>query len=363
MSRSTSVLGLDIGSAQIKAVHLERRRGSWSLQGAGMVPTPPDSVNGGLITDTLQVADAVKQLLREYRLPAVDTIAAVSGSPVTVRAVKIPDMPVAALKKSIRFEAAKYLPAIDDSVVEFELLGKSGAPPQMDVLLVAAPREMVSGRVVVLEHAGLEPVAVDVEAFALVRLLEAANLIPGPGQGLAVVNIGATFTDLNILVGKEIAVTRSIPLGGNALTSTLASVLNASPEEAEARKRQVSLAVRNDGPFDYNTEDDGTAAMTRAITPFLDEIIRELRRSVNFFQSQAAEAGHTISVDQLLLTGGTARLEGAVDYMSDRLGMGVALLDPFSGQGPLAGKGGGNPMLEHGSELGVAIGLALKEYE
>src|SRR5688500_3539981 len=106
---NTSVVGLDIGSKQIKAVHLERRRQHWSLVNAGIIATPPDSVQDGVILDINKVTEAVRALYKENRIPATDTIAAVSGSHVLVRSIKIPDMNMTTLKRSIRFEAAKHI--------------------------------------------------------------------------------------------------------------------------------------------------------------------------------------------------------------------------------------------------------------
>jgi len=361
---NSSVIGLDIGSSQIKAVLLERRRQHWSLTNAGVIATPPESVQDGVILDIPRVTEAIRQLFRDNRLPATDTVAAVSGSHVLVRPIKVPEMNMNTLKRSIRFEAAKHMDqgtsgvSIENSVVEFEVLGKGGQPPQLDLLLVVAPNPMVNGRVSVIEGAGLEPVAVDHEAFALVRAMEAAGMTPPAGQAAVVMNLGATYTDLNIVVGKEVAAPRSIPIGGNALTTSLASVMNVPPEEAEERKLHVDITPsRGDDGGGYMTNLDPARQVT---VPFVDELIRELRRSVLYFQSQAAEAGMSITVDHLVLAGGGTRLGGLPEYLRERLGMQVSILDP------LALNGGAGPatshVREHGPELAVALGLALKEY-
>jgi type IV pilus assembly protein PilM len=362
---SSNVVGLDIGSNQIKAVHLARSRNQWSLVSAGIVPTPPESVQDGVILDIPRVTEAVRQLFREARVPGnADTVAAVSGSHVLVRSIKVPDMNAATLKRSIRFEAAKHVDqgtsgvSIDNSAVEFEILGRGGQPAQLDVLLVVAPLPMVNGRVAVMESAGAEPVAVDVEAFALHRAMEAANLMPPPGQAVAVMNMGATYTDLNIIVGNEVVVTRSIPIGGNALTSSVASVMNVPVEEAEQHKKHIDIAPDHSAhsmEFGVMSVPDPAKQVT---LPFVDELVRELRRSILYFQSQAAEAGLSVSVDQVILAGGGTQLGGLPDYLGERLGMDVAILDPFAGRnradvGEWAGRG---------AELAVAAGLALKEY-
>jgi type IV pilus assembly protein PilM len=360
---SPNVVGLDIGSGQIKAVHLARRRNTWSLENAAIGPTPPDSVQDGVILDIPRVTDAVKQLFRDHKFPptGLDTVAAVSGSHVHYRLITMPEMSESTLRKTIRFEAAKHIDqgktgvSLDNSAIECDILGKSGDPPHLDVLLVVAPMAMVSGRVSVIEGAGLEPVAVDHEAVALLRAMEAASLMPSPGQSTVVMNMGATYTDLNIVHGKDVTVTRSIPIGGNAITNSLASTLNISMEEAELHKRSTSVVAG----YDEEPGTMGAADIIRQVTlPIIDELIRELRRSVIFFQSQAAEAGVNVAVEQLVLAGGAALLPGLADYLRERLGMTVTNLDPFAGHRDAAAA----RLQGRGIELAVATGLALKEY-
>lgn len=360
----SSVIGLDIGSQQIKAVHVERRRREWSILSAGIVPTPPDAVQDGVILSPPLVAEAVRQLLRDARMPPVDTIAAVSGTHVLVRSIRVPDMNAAALKRSIRFEAAKHVDqgstgiSIDNCAVEYEVRGKVGTPPQLDVLLVVAPQPMVTGRVSVIEGAGLEAVAVDVEAFALLRALDAAGWLPGENQAVVVCDMGATYTDVNIVVGNQVAVTRSIPIGGNSLTATLASVLNVPAEEAEEHKR--FMEVGGDEANHAAAVGMETPNMARqVVVPFLDELIRELRRSVIYFQSQAAEAGMSVAVEQVVLAGGGAQLAGLAEYLQDRLGMEIRCLDPLAMHPDSAAA---VQWQGHGAEFAVATGLALKEY-
>jgi type IV pilus assembly protein PilM len=357
---NSNVVGLDIGSGQIKAVHLEfrRNRSQWSLVTAAVAPTPPDSVQDGVILDIPKVTETVRQMFRENKFPAnADTVAAVSGSHVHYRLITMPEMSETTLKKTIRFEAAKHIDqgktgvSLDNSAIECDIVGKGGEPPHMDVLLVVAPMAMVSNRVTVMEGAGLEPVAVDHEAFALLRAMESSNLMPPPGQSCVVMNMGATYTDLNIIHGSDVTVTRSIPIGGNALTTSLASALNTTMEEAEWQKRRINLM--NDAL------QDGAPDVARQVTlPIIDELIRELRRSVIFFQSQAAEAGVNVAVEQLVLAGGASQLQGLPEYLRERLGMSVATLDPLTASSSVRSE-----MSDRGPELAVAVGLALKDYD
>jgi len=377
MLRGSSVIGLDIGSQQIKAVYLERKRGAWQLMAAGVQPTPPESVQEGIVTQKHEVASAIQGLLRRCNMPACDAIGAISGATVSVRQVKVPDMPEASLKKSIRFEAAKYLPSVQDSALEYAVLGKSGDPLQLDLLLVAAPLDMVNSRVEAMELAGLEPIAIDIEAFALVRAIAATDAGVSPDEPIGVVNIGATFTDVNIIYGDALAVTRSIPIGGNALTQSIASAANVTPDEAEHLKRLIDVSWPDarfaDGPLPGGwmgqpTQLDEVPGLRQALQvtyPFLEEILRDVRRSVNFFQTQFPETNLESGISRLIVTGGTARLTGLASYLEAKLSLPVTVLDLFSDVQHLGGVQIAPSILEDlqtsSIDLSVATGLALKD--
>lgn len=377
MLRGSSVIGLDIGSQQIKAVYLERKRGAWQLAAAGVQPTPPEAVQEGIITQKHEVAAAIQGLLRRCNMPTCDAIGAISGATVSVRQVKVPDMPEASLKKSIRFEAAKYLPSVQDSALEYAVLGKSGDPPQLDLLLVAAPLDMVNSRVETMELAGLEPIAMDIEAFALVRAIAAQMDGIRPDEPVAVVNIGATFTDVNIIYDDALAVTRSIPIGGNALTQSIASAANVTPDEAEQLKRLVDVSWPDarfaDGPLPGGwmgqptplEEVPGLRQALQVTYPFLEEILRDVRRSVNFFQTQFPEVAYESGVSRLILTGGTARLTGLASFLEAKLNIPVTVLDLFSDATHLGGVQIAPSIMDElqscSIDLSVATGLALKD--
>jgi type IV pilus assembly protein PilM len=383
--RSRSIIGLDIGSHHIKAIYLERRRGGWTVTAAGVAPTPPESVAEGIVHEPLRVAEAVSALLRERNIPPGEAVAAISGSTVTVRQIRMPNVPTNALGKAVRFEAAKYLPSVQESAVEYAVLGKSGEPLQLDVLLVAAPNEMVNSRMQAMELAGLDPVAVDIEAFALLRSLAAAGF--DLSEPMAVLNMGAAFTDFHILYDENIALTRSIPMGGAMLTQAIVSASNVTAEEAEALKEELDLqpappgsgvhafrpsGVQEDGSEDPNAltpecpnASPGLDMAMQVTMPFLDEILREVRRSLNFYHSQFPEGASQANVTRLLLCGGTARMRGLAGFLEERLSVPVAVLDLFNATGHLAGVDVEGPTRDwlrgRSADLAIATGLALKE--
>jgi len=251
-----SVIGLDLGSYAIKAVQVEPTRTGWRLLQIAQCPTPADAIRDGVIVQPHEVAEAIKRLLRENAFRASAAITAIAGASVIVRQVTLPKMTEAMLRKTIRYEASKYVStSIEDSYVGFEILGDMEHVPaegeqeentekQMQVLLVVAPREMVDAQIRTMELAGLEALAIEVEAFALYRALFEINKVAIAkleGHPAAIIDIGASYTNLYIASGDGFFLTRNIPIAGDAFTQTTQNVLRCSWAEAERFKRTVDF--------------------------------------------------------------------------------------------------------------------------
>ena len=354
-----TLIGLDIGSAYLKAVQVEPARGRLKVARAAQHKTPADAVRDGIVVDKAAVGDALRQMLKSAGISATGAVTAVSGPTVTVRHIKLPKMPEAALKKSARYEASKYISAnVEDSAIEFDILGPCPeAEDQMNVMLVAAPREMVESRVAAVEMAGLEAVGVDVESFALQRALVDCNVHAfGDGGMRALVDMGAAHTEVTILNGTAFALTRSIPIAGDSFTNVFKSHLRCGQEEAERHKAAVDLLLLLDGS---GPAEDLEGA--RLLQPMLDELLREIRRSIHYYQSQLPEGSERAALQEIILSGGTAQMRGIPEYMKARLGTEVTRGNAFS-----------NPFFETHAEsegflqeqhprLMIGLGLAAKD--
>lgn len=350
-------IGIDIGSNSIKVVCIEPTRQGPRLSQVAICPTPPNAVKEGVVTDPAEVANAIQFALRSAGIKAPTAATAIAGAGVIVRNVKVPKMGEDALRKSIRFEAGKFISSsIDDSIVEFDIVGDADEEGQVNVVVVAAPRAMVETKVAAIEQAGLEPVSVDVEAFAFLRAFQSRpdSVIPSEGT-IALLDMGASHTEINLVTNGEVALTRTIPIAGNNLSLAVRNACACTDEEAEALKCAVNLQdlLR---PSDEPRDDTAL----KAVQPLVDELLREIRRSINYHQSQLPE-GSEAAVDTLLLTGGTARLKGLVDYTRSRLNMTAVI-----GSTVLSSMYDFSSASEGVSEddvplLAVGIGLALKE--
>ena len=205
---------------------------------------------------------------------------------------------------------------MEDSIVEFEILGDAEEPGNMNVMLVAAPREMIESRVSALETAGLEPLVIDIEAFALIRsLVEFSSTDRYLHQTVALVDMGASHTDVNVISRGEFALTRNIPIAGVSFTNAIRSLAGATFEEAEQMKLEMARGV----PLDQISAAQAENRSWKVVQPLLDEMIREIRRSINYYHSQFPEGNVDSFVSKVVLTGGSARMPGMDAYISAKL--------------------------------------------
>jgi len=364
---STSVsIGLDIGSSAIKLVQLQETKSGVALHKAGSAPTPREAVKAGVVTDPLSVAKAIQSLLEALQVDGGQVTAGVAGPTVVVREVPLPVMSDRQLRKSIQWEARNYISfPVEDSVVEFQVTDRPavGEGTQMRVMLVAAPRDMVDSQVEAVEVAGLDPVAVEIQPFAMMRGILAANGSHlGEGETTAVLGMGAAYTDITIMKDGAFVLTRMIPIAGDAFTEAIKNALDIDTEEANQLKETAMQVVSSEE--ERATLDPAAQQASRAIEPLLDEIIREVRRSLAYhdYQQQAPDAGSgDLGVSRILLSGGSAKLPRINEYFMSQLGVPVEVVSIF-GNGQLRAHGVNQEYLQsHAPTLLVGAGLALRE--
>ncbi len=357
-----TLIGLDIGSANLKAVQVEAHRDSFRVVRAAQQKTPPGAVRDGVILDRDAVAGGIRQMLKTAGISGTGAVMAVAGPTVVVRQITLPKMTDAALRKSARYEASKYISAnIDDSAIAFDILGPVEDDPNlMNVMLIAAPRDMVDSRIEVVERTGLEAVSIDIEAFALQRSLVDCNRTQyNDGALRAFIDMGASHTEVTLLIGTQFGLTRSINISGDTFTDAIKNQLRLDVGEAERRKTEVDLGyLLNPG----SAPDTQSVEAPRAIQSVLDELLREVRRSINFYQSQQPETADPKPLAEILLSGGNSQLGGLAPYMTARLGTEVRLADVFDSTSFEAAPEAEVWLREQSPRLAIAAGLAVKEH-
>ncbi len=366
LSPGSVSIGLDVGSSAIKLVQLQEVKGAVALRKAGSAPTPPEAVKGGVIVDPPAVAKAIRSLLDALQVDSAAVVAGIAGPTVAVREVPLPAMSERQLRKSIEWEARNYISfPVEDSVVEFEVLERpeKGSGGQMKVMLVAAPRDMVDSQVEAIELAGLEALAVEIQPFAAMRSLLTGNgEQAGEGETLALLGIGASYTEITIIKDGDFVLSRMIPIAGNAFTEAIKNALEVDFEEANRLKETAMQVVTSEE--ERATLDPAAQQASRALEPLLDELIREVRRSLAYhdYQQQSPEAGAgELGVNGILLSGGSAKLPNIATYFQAQLGVPVDVVNVFL-PGRLQAHGVNRDYLRsHAPTLLVGAGLALRE--
>jgi type IV pilus assembly protein PilM len=237
-------VGLDIGSNQIKAVEMRRSGTGLQVAALGVAPTPQAAYENGVIVDAQVLGQAVKKLLREAGISARQCVSSVSGQAVVVRVIEVPRMSVTELAETMKWEVQRQIPfPADEVIVDYQPIERPGDAADgqnMDVLLAVAQQDMIDRHVSMLFAAGLKPLAIDVEPMAAARcLLDFGAGISAPGHAVAVVNIGASNTDICIFRDKLPAFNRTLPLAGDNLTHAIATALQVDLESAEKYKREL----------------------------------------------------------------------------------------------------------------------------
>src|SRR5574337_329225 len=314
MRSQKKLVGLDIGASSIKAVQLERAHNVYRLVEFGIVPIHPETIIDGMIMDADAVSSAIRQIFSEHQIGVKEVAFAVSGHSVIVKKIKIPKMKKAELREGIAWEAEQHIPSsIEEVNHDFQILREVGPGDQeMDVLLVAVKKDTLNTYVAAISAAGLQAVVADVDVFAIENAFTMSET-PRPGEVVALVNIGAATTNINILDGGISDFTRDSSLGGNRHTESLQKSLGVSFEQAEAVKRGE--------PVDGHRLEDAKSAIEMANS----ELAGEIRRSFEFYYSTS----RSDTIHRVVLSGGCALLPDLAPCLSHALDLPVELANPF----------------------------------
>jgi len=347
-----SVVGLDIGSSTVKAVEIANKgRGKgFELRSLGIASLPNEAIVQGAFLNSSAIVDAIREAVEVGRVKGKDVAVAVSGHSVIVKKVSLPAMTREELADQIQWEAEQYIPFdVNEVHVDFQILDTSEGEGQMDVLLVAAKRDLVDDYVQVITEAGLSPAAVDIAAFAVENAYE-MNYQATDGQVVALVNIGAQVVNINVVQNGVPAFTRDITTGGNLYTEEIQKALSVSFDEAER--------IKFGGTGTDQSQEVVPREVEQAIRSVTDTVIGEIARSLDFFTATSSDA----RIGKVLLAGGGSRIPGLEVAFHERSGLEVELMNPLARM--LPSKGFDHEYLDRvGSSLGVAIGLAARKVE
>jgi len=344
--KKADVVGLDIGSNSVKIIQLAPTKKGWKLLSLGMSQLPPEAIVDGSIIDSMTVISVVKELVAKQGIKVKNCVSALTGHAVIIKKVNLPAMTDAELAESIQWEAEQYIPfPITDVNIDFQILGADAeGRGQMEVMLVAVKKDVINDYTNVIKEAGLVPVIVDVDSFALENMFE-MNYSIAPNENIAIVNIGATVTGINVLRGGITIFTRAIPLGGNQFTEEIQKALGISFKDAETLKLGSSVS---------GIDAEG---VSRVIEQVSGNVALEVKRSIDFFLGGAPG----MFISKIYLSGGGTKTKGFPAIIQERTAIPVEMLNPFATVECNPKQFAPNYIKEIAPHFGVGVGLAIRK--
>jgi len=326
----TRPVGIDIGSHSIKLIELQEKKAQLELVRVASKQITADDLKSGL----RELIGADKSSVKHANL-------SLSGPPVIVRYIDMPAMKKGELKSAMKFEAEKYVPFdIKDAIVDCAVLDKSPAGNTNRVLLVAAKKERVNYYMDLFKEFGIEINAIDVDAAALLNAFQSTGLEKKQDATYAVLNIGARFSNVNVVTKTYPYFTRDILWGGADVTNRIKDSMGLGLDEAEALKRNPGGKKDNVG---------------NAIVPTLEKFVSEIKMSFDYFESQFGRG-----IERLYISGGSSYLFNIRDYLKEGFGIDVIMWNPFEGIN-MPDATTAKTVEDTASQFAVAVGLALRK--
>src|SRR4249920_806899 len=311
--KKQSLVGLDIGSHTIKAVELEpmANRG-YKMTHWGISAPLAEAIVDGEIMDRQLVTDAISNLLESRGIKARNVVAAVSGRAVIVKKITMNKLSPEDAEQAVYWEAEQHVPYdINDVSLDFEILGAApNDPQQMQVLLVAAKKDMVVSFSDLIKEAGLTPIIVDVDSFAAQNAIE-TNYDLAPEEVVAILNIGSEMTNINIVQAGVPYFTKDLQVGGSTFTEAVQRKFNLSQSEAAA-------AVR------------GESGPGLEVTPVIEQSCEGIATALDRAQAYLRTAGEAGSISRILVCGGSALTPGMTDFLNRRFRVSAEIVNPLS---------------------------------
>jgi len=350
ISAKNSLIGVDIGSHSIKIVDIQDSQKGMVLKNFGMIELPQDSIMEGSIKEMEIVSSALKNLLQNLKIKNKNVATSISGYSVIVKKITISKREEGGLEKSIQREAEQYIPFdINDVNLDFQILPseKEGTEEEkkelMDVLLVAAKKDMVEEYISLLRLTDLNPMVLDIDAFALQNAFEITNHEQSGCHAL--VNIGAQQLTINVIKDGVSMFTRDSSYGGSQITSEIQQKLNISYQEAE----MIKLGAK---PLETEKKPIIEEIFSSTVTKWAQEV----KRALDFVATTFID----VKVENVLLSGGSSLIKGFSKYLGLETGLKIEMLNPFGNLEIKEKLFDTNYLNYHAPMAAISIGLALR---
>lgn len=331
------MVGLDIGSNSIKVVNLAPEGKKWKLLAAGITGTPPPGMAGASERDFVAIASAIKKLLKDAKISEKNVVISLPESSVFTRLVSFPPLSDQEIASAIGWQIEGYIPiSKKDAVYDHQVVRKG--EKEVEALIIAASKTVVSRYLRVVQLAGLSAVAVETELIALTRS------VVDPDKRSLIIDFGATSTDIAVVVAGQLMFSRSVQTAGQALTRAVAQGIGVAAGQAEEYKKTYGLEPQK-----------LEGKVKEALDPIVTLVIDEIKKAMGYWREDHPE----LPIETIIVSGGTAGLPALVTLLSANLGMEIIIGNPF-----------GNVLMDATSQKGlapfaplysIATGLAMRE--
>lgn len=346
--RSKNLVGLDIGSSNIKAAELRTlRKGSYELVSLATEELSPDCIVDGAIISKIPVSDAITHLFTQHNIKNGRVATSISGHSVIVKRIALPVQSDEELAESIRWEAEQYIPFdISDVNLDYQVLGENTTSGNLDVLLVAVKKDKIMDHTSVITMAGKIPMVVDVDAFALQNAYE-VNYAPAGQTTVALLDIGASIMTINIVSGRDFLFTRDVSVAGHQYTDFIQKEFNLGFAQAQAIKH--GEAVQGISATDAQ----------HVIESVTEIISLEIQKTFDFFKSTTTVE----RIDRMLVSGGSAHTPGLVETLERKFEIQTEKFNSFKNIVCDPKRFPVSLLVEKAPNVAVAVGLALRSTE
>jgi len=354
--KKPSLLGIDISSTSVKLVELSQSDSGYRVESLAVEPLPVNAVTEKNIQDVEAVGETLVKALKKSGSKSKLAALAVPGSSVITKVITMPaSLSDSEMESQIELEADQYIPyPLEEINLDFQVLGETrGNPDTVDVLLAASRSENVEMRTAVAEIAGLTAKIIDVEAYTIEKTADLLTPKTEPVSDeeqeeaapfvIAILDIGATMTSLNVVENGELIYTREQSFGGKQLTEEIMRRYGLAYEEAGRLKKVGGL------PDNYIPE---------VLEPFKENMAQQVSRFLQFFYT----AGQHESVDMIALAGGCASIPGIDELIATQLGIETIISNPFANM-DLSNKVNSQALSNDAPALMIACGLAMRSFD
>lgn len=361
VSKKNQLIGLDIGSHSVKIVEIDDSKKGMILKSFGVIGLPKDAIVEGTVKEMEPVASAIKNLYKSLHIKNKNVATSISGFSVIVKKISISQREDSELESSIHEEAEQYIPFdISDVNLDFEVLTGQEEPVEgetegeqeeeaagegsglMDVMLVAAKKDIIEDYESLIHLAGLNPIVVDVDAFALQNAFEMSSEVTSGTY--AIINVGAEELGINAVKDGVSMFTRDSSYGGTQITEAIMSKFELSYEDAEKMKLGGTKLDKEKG------------ALEEIFTNMISGWVQEIKRALDFLSTTYPEE----SIEKILISGGAYRVPGFTKYLEMETGIPIEELNPFANLQINEKTFDPRYLSYMAPQAGVAVGLALR---